>query len=152
LAAQYRLPLFIRDIIKEHHGTTLMKWFYHKAKEAAGSKEINENDFRYEFTKPQSKESAVIMLADTVEAAVRSKINYVKDLGEVEKFIDDLIKDKLNDGQLTDSRLSIKDVYVIGDSFVRVLKGMYHERIPYPKLEADDKDVEPIVLAGKPAK
>ncbi len=79
------------------------------------------------------------MLADTVEAAVRSMIPHVKSLEDVEGKINALIRHKLVDGQLADSQLSIKDVTVIEASFFRVLKGMYHERIPYPTLKEADK-------------
>ncbi|MCL2665178.1 MAG: HDIG domain-containing protein [Defluviitaleaceae bacterium] len=156
LAAQYKLPQFIRDIIAEHHGTTLMKWFYHKQKELAAAEggAVNENDFRYPFTKPQSKESAVIMLADTVEAAVRSMISNIKNINELEQRVSELIHDKLNDGQLIDSKLSIRNLSTVTQAFVRVLQGMYHERIPYPKdeSESEEKDAVPIIIKGKPAK
>ncbi|MDR1663334.1 MAG: HDIG domain-containing protein, partial [Clostridiales bacterium] len=140
LAAEYRLPQFIRDIIKEHHGTSLIQFFYCKAKDSGGEKPLDESDFRYPYVKPQSRESACVMLADTVEAAIRSMIPRVKSVDEVEEQIRTLIRDKLQDGQLSDSCLSIKDVDIIGESFFRVLKGMYHERIPYPKLTAEEED------------
>jgi putative nucleotidyltransferase with HDIG domain len=133
LAAEYRLPQFIRDIIKEHHGTSLMQYFFAKAKESNCDKEIDEKEFRYPYSVPQNRESACVMLADMVEAAVRSLIPRVKSVDEVRDQISALIRNKLNDGQLIDSQLSIKDVDIIENSFYRVLKGMYHERIPYPK-------------------
>lgn len=131
LASEYRLPQFIRDIIQEHHGTSLIYFFYCKAK--SDGQPVDEKDFRYPYVIPQSRESACIMLADTVEAAIRSMIPRVKSINEVESQINTLIRDKLNDGQLAESGLSIKDVDTIARSFFRVLKGMYHERIPYPK-------------------
>jgi len=133
LAGEHRLPQFVRDIIKEHHGTTLMQFFFSKAKE--NSLQVDEKDFRYPFTIPQTRESACVMLADSVEAAVRSMIPKIKSVDEVEKTIRFIIRGKLNDGQLADSELSIRDVNVIEQSFFRVLKGMYHERIAYPKPE-----------------
>jgi len=139
LAAQYRLPQFLRDIINEHHGTSLIKYFYGKAKKISealeGASEVNESDYRYPYVIPQSRESAIVMLADMVEAAVRSMISSLKDAKGMKAFINQLIKERLTDGSLADSGLSIRDVDTISESFFRVLKGMYHERIPYPKIE-----------------
>ena len=132
LANEYRLPQFIKDFVQEHHGTTVLQYFYNKAKNAG--EEVDEKDFRYPYRIPQSKESACVMLADSVEAAVRSMIPKVKDVSEVENLIKNIIRGKLHDGQLAESDLSIKDVAIIEQSFFRVLKGMYHERIEYPKL------------------
>jgi putative nucleotidyltransferase with HDIG domain len=137
LATEHRLPQFVRDIIKEHHGTTLLQYFYSKAREA--SMDCDEKDFRYPFIIPQSKESACVMLADSVEAAVRSMIPKIKSVDEVEKTIRFIIRGKLNDGQLAQSDLSIKDVGIIEQSFFRVLKGMYHERIAYPSAKAAEQ-------------
>ena len=145
LAEEHRLPQFVRDIIKEHHGTTLMQFFYTKAKN--NGIDASEQDFRYPHVVPQSKESAVVMLADSVEAAARSMMPKLKSLGELSKIIENIVRHKLNDGQLADSDLSIKDVAVIEKSFYRVLKGMYHERIAYP---APAKPAEPSP-AGAPA-
>jgi putative nucleotidyltransferase with HDIG domain len=137
LATEHKLPQFVRDIIKEHHGTTLMQFFYAKAREAG--KKSKEQDFRYPYTIPQTRESACVMLADSVEAAVRSMIPKMKSPEEIENTIRYIVRGKLNDGQLADSDLSIKDVNIIEQSFFRVLKGMYHERIAYPKPEDDEK-------------
>jgi len=131
LAAQHRLPQFVRDIIKEHHGTTLLQFFFAKAREA--DPDVSEAEYRYPYIIPQTRESACVMLADSVEAAVRATMPKMKSLDEVEKTIRNIIRNKLNDGQLADSQLSIRDVMVIEQSFYRVLKGMYHERIAYPK-------------------
>ena len=131
LATEHRLPQFVRDIIKEHHGTTMLQYFYAKAKEL--SPQVDPADYRYPYVIPQTRESACVMLADSVEAAVRANMPKSNSLEDVEKRIRKVIRDKLNDGQLTDSQLSIKDVTVIERSFFRVLKGMYHERIAYPK-------------------
>ncbi|MCL1863830.1 MAG: HDIG domain-containing protein [Defluviitaleaceae bacterium] len=130
LATEHRLPQFVRDIIREHHGTTLLQYFYSKSREK--DVECDEKDFRYPYTIPQTKESACVMLADSVEAAVRSMIPKIQSVDEVEKTIRFIIRGKLNDGQLAESDLSIKDVTIIEQSFFRVLKGMYHERIAYP--------------------
>jgi len=132
LATEHRLPQFVRDIIQEHHGDSLLQFFYVKARDSGG--EMNEEDFRYPHVVPQTRESACVMLADTVEAAMRSMMPKISSEVEMEDTIRMLIRNKLVDGQLADSQLSIKDIAVISESFIRVLKGMYHERIPYPKL------------------
>jgi len=132
LATEHRLPQFVKDIIAEHHGNSLLQFFFHKATES--EPQVNEEDYRYPFIIPQTRESACVMLADSVEAAVRAMISKLKSPGEVEGKIRGLVRSKLNDGQLDDSQLSIKDISIIEQSFIRVLKGMYHERIPYPKL------------------
>lgn len=132
-ADEYKLPLLIKDFIEQHHGTTVIKYFLFKAQKDNPSEQINPDDFRYAHKIPQSKETAVVMLADTVEAAVRSMIPDGKSTAEVEAVVRTLIKDKLDDGQLQDSGLVIKDLDTITKAFMRVFKGMYHERIPYPK-------------------
>ena len=137
LAAEYRLPQFLRDIISEHHGNSLIKYFYCKAKELEKpddpQTEVKESDYRYPYSIPQSRESAVVMLADGVEATVRSMMAKGKGVDDIKELIEKMIKDKLTEGSLADSRLSIRDVDTIANSFYRVLKGMYHERIPYPQ-------------------
>jgi len=138
LATEHRLPQFVRDMITEHHGTTMLQYFYAKAKES--SPQVNCKDFRYPFQIPQTREAACVMLADSVEAAVRATMPKTDSVDDVEKTIRNIVRSKLNDGQLADSQLSIKDVTVIEQSFLRVLKGMYHERIVYPK--AEPKEVE----------
>ena len=144
MAIEHKLPVVVRDIIVEHHGNTLIKFFYHKAQSESPDTEISENDFRYKNPTPQSKESAVVMLADTVEAAVRSMFANSSSMDDIEKFVHVLIKDKLDDNQLVDSDLTIKDLDTIADAFMRVFKGMYHERIPYPKMEKKANDPKPI--------
>ncbi|MCL2377318.1 MAG: HDIG domain-containing protein [Defluviitaleaceae bacterium] len=133
LAKQHKLPLPIRDFIEEHHGTSLMKVFFYKERKEHPDADIDERDFRYKNRIPQGPETAVVMLADTCEAAVRSKMTRDgSNIEEMDAFVRLLIKDKLEDGQLEDSGLSIKDLDTIAKSFMRVFKGMYHERVPYP--------------------
>lgn len=133
LADEKKLPLIIRDIIEQHHGNTKVKYFYHKFKEQNPDTDISEDDFRYNGPTPKSKEAAIVMMADTVEAAVRSMVSKRKSTDDIENFIDILIKDKLDDGQFIDSNLTIKDLDTMKKSFMRVFNGMYHERISYPK-------------------
>ena len=131
LAARYKLPKIIKDIIEQHQGNTVMKYFYNKAVELADDEWIDEDDYRYNFVPPQSKEAALIMLADTVEAAVRSKIQKVSSFSEVETIIRTLIKDKIDDGQLIDSDLTLRDIEDTIEAFIKVLRAMNHERISY---------------------
>ena len=135
LATEHKLPQFVRDIIKEHHGTTLQQFFYAKAKEA--DPQVNPEDYRYPYVIPQTKESACVMLADSVEAAVRATMPHSGSIDDIRKTIRNIVRSKLNDGQLADSQLSIKDITIIEQSFFRVLKGMHHERIVYPKAVAE---------------
>jgi len=149
LATEYRLPQFIRDIIQEHHGTSVVRYFYCKAKDIAeldASEEtekptINKEDFSYPYTTPQSRESAIVMLADRIEAAVRAMMAQGKDIGSMQELINKMIKENLANDTLADSQLSISDVNTIAKSFYRILKGMYHERIPYPQ-EPQEEDEE----------
>jgi len=145
LATEHRLPQFVRDIIQEHHGNSMLQFFYHKAKEA--DPDVDEAEYRYPFEIPQTRESACVSLADSVEAAVRSMMAKAKAACDVENTIRSIIRNKLLDGQLADSQLSIRDLAIIEQSFVRVLKGMYHERIPYPKL-VPVGDAESVISAS----
>lgn len=138
MAEESRVPKIVRDIIEQHHGTTLVKYFYIKSTKEKAIIETLESDFRYKGPIPQSKEAAIVMLADTVEAAIRSSLGAGKSIAEVEMLIDKLFKDKLNDGQLNDCRLDLKEIETIKKSFIRVFNGMYHDRIAYPK----DEEIE----------
>lgn len=131
LARKHNLPEIVVDFIAQHHGTSIMSFFYFKAVEEAGDPErVKEADFRYPGPKPQSKETALVMLADAVEAAIRS-MNVTGE--KLEQAVRKLIQDKLQDGQLEDSRLTLSDLKVIGQIFTQVLNGIYHSRIEYPE-------------------
>lgn len=130
MAKEEKLPRAVIDIIEQHHGTSLCSFFYHKAVENSRSESISEDDYRYEGPKPQSKEAAIVMLADSVEAAVRSMQNHTP--GKVEGVVRKIIKDKLLDGQLDESNLTLKDLDSIANSFLKVLSGIFHSRIEYP--------------------
>ncbi|MCD6321424.1 MAG: HDIG domain-containing protein [Clostridiales bacterium] len=130
IAKKYKLPHAIRDIIMEHHGTTQVKYFYNKALENNGG-DVNPDAFRYQGSRPRSKESAVVMLADSVEATVRSKGDISR--GEVEGIIRKSIKDKLDDGQFDLCDLTLKDFDDISNAFMRVFGGYFHKRIEYPE-------------------
>lgn len=135
LAREYDLPRVVRDIIEQHHGTSLVSYFYHKALENERKEAVSEEEFRYEGPKPQSKEAAIVMLADAVEAAVRSLQNPTP--GRVEGLIRRIIKEKLLDGQLDESDLTLRDLELIACAFGRVLSGIFHTRPEYPEVAAE---------------
>lgn len=133
MARENKLPESIIDIIKEHHGTNLISYFYQQALEDCKHENVEEDDFRYDGPKPQSKEAAIIMLADIVEAALRSKQFNKSNHNRIEGMVRELIRAKLTEGQLDESDLTLKDLDVIVDSFVKVLTGIYHQRVDYPE-------------------
>jgi membrane-associated HD superfamily phosphohydrolase len=117
------------SIISEHHGNSAISWFYNKASETETA--VNPEDFSYPGKPPRSKESAVVMLADITEAAVRT-LNKPT-VQKIEKFIQQLFEDKVDNGQLSESELSFRDLEIIKNAFVKTLAGYYHSRIEYPK-------------------
>lgn len=132
MVKEAKLPPMIVDMVAQHHGNSLISYFYQKAKES--DEEVREEDYRYEQPKPQTKEAAILMMADTIEAAVRSKSDATP--GQIEGFIRTLIKAKLNDGQFDECDLTFKDLDKIAETFGRVVNGMYHKRIEYPAEKA----------------
>lgn len=134
LARENKLPQSIKNIIEQHHGTSMVTYFYHKAKESGGDN-INEDEFRYEGPKPQTKEAAIVLLADSVEAAVRSMQNRTH--GRVEGQVRKILKDKLLDGQLDECDLTFKDLEIIAEAFLQVLSGIFHSRVEYPDLSKE---------------
>lgn len=140
LAKEYKIPKEIQDIITQHHGTSLVKYFYLTVKNASEDPDsIKEEDFRYPGPIPNSKESAIIMLADGVEAAVRSISNPTK--GKIEEMVNNIIKGRLAEGQLDDCDLTLKDLNKIRKSFLKVLSGIYHQRIEYPTDKWSEKAI-----------
>ncbi|MBE6068967.1 MAG: HDIG domain-containing protein [Clostridium lundense] len=138
LAKDYKIPSVIQDIIKQHHGTTLVKYFYLTAKNSSENPdEVNEENFRYPGPKPQTKEAAIIMLADSTEAAVRSISEPTK--GKIEEMVNNIVKARLNEGQLDECDLTLKEIEKIKKTFVKVLMGIYHQRIEYPTDKWDNK-------------
>lgn len=131
LAKEYNIPKVIQDLIEQHHGTTLVKYFYYTMKNNSEKpEEVNEEDFRYPGPTPSSKEAGILMLADSVEAAVRSIQEPTK--GKIEEMVNNIIKDKLYSEQLVNCDLTFKDIEVIRKSFLKVITGIYHQRIEYP--------------------
>lgn len=132
LAREYKIPKAIIDVIEQHHGTSLVKYFYITMKNSSERPEdIREEDFKYPGPIPATKESAIVMLADSVEAAVRSISEPTK--GKIEEMVNNIIKDRLNEGQLDNCDLTLKDLNKIREAFLKVLTGIYHQRIEYPE-------------------
>ena len=132
------LPPDVINIIAEHHGNSVIIWFYQKALEQ--EEQVNIDDFSYPGNPPRSRESAVVMLADVTEAAVRTLVKPT--VAKMEKFIQQLIDDKVERGQLSQSELTFRDLETIKNAFVRLLASYYHSRIEYPKLGPDKNDSE----------
>jgi len=132
LAREAHIPQDIIDFIEQHHGTSLAKYFYSRALEEDREGTLSEDTFRYEGPKPQSKEVALVMLADSVEAGVRSLQDPTPD--KIKNMVRRIIQDKLNDGQLESCDLTFKDLDVIANSFCKSLEGLYHKRIEYPEI------------------
>lgn len=135
LGIEHKLPKPIIQIIRQHHGTTLVKYFYHKAQNYNDGVAYNEEKFRYRGPKPQSKESAIVMLADCVEAFVRSLNEKDRHLDKIKWVISEITRQKFEDGQLDLSELKVKELKLIELAFIEVYTGLYHERITYPTEE-----------------
>ncbi|MDB1970205.1 HD family phosphohydrolase [Clostridium tertium] len=131
MAREHKIPKVIQDMIEQHHGTTLVKYFYYKLKNSSDKpEEIKEEDFRYPGPIPSFKESGILMLSDSVEAAVRSINEPTK--GKIEEMVNNIINDKLNSRQLVNCDLTLKDIETIRKTFLKTLDGIYHHRIEYP--------------------
>jgi putative nucleotidyltransferase with HDIG domain len=132
LGYEHGLPVQIIGFIPQHHGTSVMSYFYGKAlREVGGYGEmINQSGFRYPGPKPQSREAAILMLADGVEASVRSLDE--KDEASIREMVDRIVDGRVEDGQLDDAELTLKNIAQIKEAFVQQLLGMYHTRIKYP--------------------
>jgi hypothetical protein len=132
LAYEHGLPVQVIGFLPQHHGTSVMSYFYGKAlQEVGGNPELVDRDaFRYPGPKPQSREAAILMLADGVEASVRSLDD--KDEESIRAMVDRIVDARLEDGQLDDADLTLKNIGQIKEAFVQQLLGMYHSRIKYP--------------------
>ncbi|MHA0855798.1 HD family phosphohydrolase [Paenibacillus sp. CMAA1364] len=132
---EYKLPKLIRDIAEQHHGTTFLHFFYHKALKKAEEQGVEPDftdlDFRYPGPKAQSKESAIVGIADSVEAAVRSLRNPTVE--QVETMIEKIIKNRLDDHQFNDCDLTMKELDIIGKTLKESVMGIFHSRIEYPE-------------------
>lgn len=140
LAKRYRLPKEVQDFIPMHHGTTRIEYFYHRAKaqRKEGDSEILESEFRYPGPKPASKETSILMLADSVEAASRSMVN--PNHKRLQTLIDSIVDVRREDGQLDQTDLTFSDINTIKESLLNILMGVYHVRVKYPGDESAAED------------
>ncbi|MCK4859992.1 MAG: HDIG domain-containing protein, partial [Candidatus Omnitrophica bacterium] len=130
---KYNLPRQIIEIIKQHHGTSLVPYFYQRALDLEKDKKVNEESFRYPGPKPQSKEAAIVMLADSIEASSRSLDN--PSPSRLKGLVQKIINDKFIDHQLDECNLALTDLSKITESFSYILNGVFHNRIKYPERE-----------------
>jgi len=144
LANEFKLPPAVTQFIAQHHGTDLVRYFYHRASEANDEGTVEERDFRYPGPKPHGKEVAIVSLADATEAAVRSISR--PNPGKIEAIVRKIIKDRLNSGELDESDLTFQDMDRIANAFVKVIVSMFHARVEYPE-QITKEDIE-----GKRAK
>ncbi len=147
LAKEYGLPPIIHNFILQHHGEGLASYFYNQAVQEEGIENVKEEQFRYTGPKPNTKETAILMIADAVESAVRSLKNPTPE--EIETIIDKIIIERLNDTQLADSPLTLHDLKVIAATFSRILRGMQHNRIKYQENLAEEFDKSKIIMPNK---
>lgn len=143
LAREYRLPVAVQAFIVEHHGTRLAGFFYREALKVAGADTVDERAFRYPGPRPQRKETALVMLADTVEASVRAASN--RSANSLENLVERAVNERILEGELDDSTLTLRDLDTVKRSFVQQLRGVYHRRLDY----ADGADAELSVLGRR---
>lgn len=147
IAKEYHLPQVIQNFILQHHGEGLASYFYNQAVKEEGAENVKEEQFRYTGPKPNTKETAILMIADAVESAVRSLKNPTPE--EIEGMINKIIVERLNDGQLSDSPLTLKDIKTIASTFSRILRGMQHNRIKYQENLAEELQKQKINMPAK---
>jgi putative nucleotidyltransferase with HDIG domain len=140
LAKEQNLPNEIVDFIPMHHGTNVISFFYEKAKQLYGAEKVDITEYQYPGPRPNTKETAIIMLADGCESAVRSIDE--PDSVKVENVIDQIIKERIEDGQLDNSPITFSDISKIKEAFISILLGQHHRRIRYPKQEEIEKGID----------
>jgi cyclic-di-AMP phosphodiesterase PgpH len=140
MARRHKLPRRVRDFIAEHQGTGIVRVFYHEAQKLAAPDEVDEKDFRYPGPKPQSRETALLMLADSCESAVRAARPESKE--QIDELVRKIINQKLIEGELSQSPLTLTDLETTRRIFVQALQGAHHPRIVYP----EDKTPQPVLL------
>lgn len=148
LAKEIGLPQRIREMIPQHHGTRMMTYFFNKAKETAEHKNstVSDTDFRYSGPKPQSKEAAIMMMADSVEAASRTLID--PNPSQIKGMIDRLVNGMVEDDQFDECDITFSDVRLVKESFFKILAGIYHRRIDYPNYDFKRNDAKPGLAAA----
>ncbi len=146
LARQHRLPEAIIDFIWQHHGTTRMEYFYRRAVSELGEEEVDEDDYRYPGPRPTSRETAIVMLADGAEAAVRAAEPESNE--QIDEVIQRIFKSRLDEGQLADCDLTLRDLSAIRGAFLSVLRSMYHPRVKYPEQISEEEPTESLEVAS----
>ncbi len=131
IAEENHIPKEVRDFIPQHHGTNLIAYFYKKALEKNGDSEVQESDFRYPGPKPQSKETGIVMLADAVEAAGRALRD--PSISRLRNMVNGIVEERFKKGELDECPLTLRDLNLLKESFVRTLTGIFHGRIQYPQ-------------------
>jgi membrane-associated HD superfamily phosphohydrolase len=148
LARKYGVPRDVRAFIPEHQGKGLIKYFYHQALEQADDPSlVDKDDFRYPGPKPQTKETAIVMLADSCEAAVRAA--HPESIEEMDKIVRRIVHEKLTSGELDECDVTTRDLDQIRGAFVEMLHGVFHPRVKYPeevkeKLDGESRPVLPL--------
>jgi membrane-associated HD superfamily phosphohydrolase len=141
LAHQHRLPRFVLDAIAEHHGTTQIAYFLHRAREQSDGP-VDLSLFTYGGPKPQTKEAALLMLADACESTVRSMNDHSPD--KIRETVNRIFRERMDSGQLDESPLTLKDIELARDAFLSVLNGLYHPRVEYPEPEPAERASQPL--------
>jgi putative nucleotidyltransferase with HDIG domain len=136
LAKKAKLPKVVSDFIEQHHGTSLMAYFYRKAIDQGADPAEIESDFRYPGPKPAFKESAIVMLADSIEAAARTLED--PHPARIRSLVTKITSDKFQSGELDDSNLTFKEMHIIEESFIQVLNAVFHHRIEYPEASPEE--------------
>jgi membrane-associated HD superfamily phosphohydrolase len=132
MARQNKLPDVIMDFIAQHHGTSLVSYFYHQAcNRCAEGNTVFEEDFRYPGPKPQNRETGIVLLCDGVEAAARTLSSPTPE--KISELVNKIVRHHVEDGQLDESGLSLQDIARIRQSLIRSLQGIYHNRLEYPE-------------------
>ncbi len=134
LARKYRLPSVVRDFIPQHHGTRLVTFFYRQAVEQGET--IEPKDYRYDGPRPQSREAAIVMLADSSEAVARARQD--EGAGGLDQMVDSVFAERLAEGQLDECDITLRELQVVAASFKATLRAVYHPRVQYPSPTADE--------------
>ena len=137
LAKEYKLPQEVIDIIPQHHGTSIIAFFYHKAKEEDPKTTLTDRDFRYEGPKPQTKEAGIIMLADSVEAV--SRVLKEPTPASLRGMVRNITMKRFQEGELDECELTLKDLNKMNEAFLHILAGVFHTRIEYPSAKKEEE-------------
>jgi membrane-associated HD superfamily phosphohydrolase len=154
MAERHKLGKALVDFIETHHGTTLVSYFYNKAKQEAAKpdspispEEVVEEDFRYPGPKPQTKEMAILALADSCEAATRSLVDPTP--ARIDGMVKKIVQRAFQEGTLDEAEITLREVNLVSQAFIRILLGIHHNRIQYPDQERDLPPAPGVVRFGR---